>query len=89
MSIINSVNSNIKKDSKEVKSIIERLKELEYEGYKFEGAEGSFELLVRKELGLFKPSFKLIEYKVIIDKPSTTDKSATVTMKIKVFPPCI
>jgi 2-isopropylmalate synthase len=84
MSIINSVNPNIKKDSEEVKKIIEKLKELEYQGYQFEGAEGSFELLVRKELGLFKPSFKLIEYKVMIDKPSTTEKSATVAMKIKV-----
>lgn len=84
MSIINSVNPHIKKDSKEAKKIIERLKDLEYDGYQFEGAEGSFELLVRKELGLFKPSFKLIEYKVMIDKPSTTEKSATVAMKIKV-----
>lgn len=84
MSIINSVNPNIKKDSCEVKKIIERLKELEYQGYQFEGAEGSFELMVRKELGLFKPYFSLIEYKMMIDKPSTTDKSATVAMKIKV-----
>jgi 2-isopropylmalate synthase len=84
MSIINSLNPNIKKDSIEVKKIIERLKELEYQGYQFEGAEGSFELLVRKELGLFRPYFHLIEYKMMIDKPSTTDKSATVAMKIKV-----
>jgi 2-isopropylmalate synthase len=84
MSIINSLNPNIKKDSIEVKKIIERLKELEYQGYQFEGAEGSFELLVRKELGLFTPYFSLIEYKIMIDKPSTTDKSATATMKIKV-----
>lgn len=84
MSIINSVDPNIKKDSDQVKKIIERLKELEYQGYQFEGAEGSFELLVRKELGLFRPFFHLIEYKMMIDKPSTTDKSATVAMKIKV-----
>lgn len=84
MSIINKVDPKIKKDSEETKRIIKRLKQLEHDGYQFEGAEGSFELLVRKELGYFKPSFQLLEYKVMNDKPSNTDKSATVTMKIKV-----
>lgn len=84
MSIINKVDSRIKKDSEETKRIIKKLKQLECDGYQFEGAEGSFELLVRKELGHFKPSFQLIEYKVMIDNPSTTEKSATVAMKIRV-----
>ena len=84
MNIINTVDPRIKKDSEETKRIMERLKELEHQGYQFEGAESSFELLVRKELGLFKPSFELIEYKVMIDKPSTTERTATVAMKIKV-----
>ena len=34
----------ITKDSKEIQNITNRLKELEYEGYKFEGAEGTVEL---------------------------------------------
>lgn len=84
MSIVNKVEPKLKKDSEETKRIIKRLKQLEHDGYQFEGAEGSFELLVRKELGYFRPSFQLIEYKVMIDNPSTTDKSATVAMKIKV-----
>ncbi len=84
MSVINKIDPTIDKNSEKTKKIIKRLKELEHEGYQFEGAESSFELLVRKELGLFKPSFKLIEYKVITDEPSNTDKSAIVAMKIKV-----
>jgi len=63
---------------------MKRLKELEHMGYQFEGAEGSFELLVIKELGLFIPSFELVEYRVMIDEPIRTDRSSTVTMKIKV-----
>lgn len=84
ISTINKVDPNIKRDSEATKRIVQRLKELEYEGYQFEGAESSLELLVRKELGLFKPSFNLIEYKVIIDNPGITDKTALVVMKIMV-----
>ncbi|MDP4146665.1 MAG: citramalate synthase [Bacillota bacterium] len=84
MSVVNKVNPDIKKNSDETKQIVEKLKELEHEGYQFEGAESSFELLVRKELGLFKPSFELIEYKVITDKPSNTEYSASAVVKIMV-----
>lgn len=84
LSAIKKLNPNLDKNSEETKTIMKKLKELEYEGYQFEGAEGSFELLVRKELGKFKPSFELVEYKVIIDKPSNTDHSAAAMVKIKV-----
>jgi len=84
MSIINKVDHSVSKGSEATARIMERLKELEHMGYQFEGAEGSFELLVIKELGLFKPSFELVEYRVMIDQPSRTECSSTVTMKIKV-----
>lgn len=84
ISIIKRIKPKLSKNSDETKLILNKLKQLEYEGYQFEGAESSFELLVRKELGLFKPSFKLIEYKTIIDKPSTTDHSALATIKLMV-----
>lgn len=38
---------------------MDRIKELEYLGYQFEGAESSVKLLIRKELGLHKPFFTL------------------------------
>jgi len=84
MSIINKIDPTITKDSNAAARIMKRLKELEHMGYQFEGAEGSFELLVIKELGLFTPSFELVEYRVMIDEPIRTDRSSTVTMKIKV-----
>jgi 2-isopropylmalate synthase len=61
MSMINMVDSTITKDSSETKKIIERLKELEYEGYQYEGAESSFELVIRKILGKYKPFFELFQ----------------------------
>lgn len=84
MSMINKVNPDLTKNSKESDLILKRLKELEHDGYQFEGAESSFELLVRKELGMFKPSFELVEYKVDTINPSNTDHSATAITKIKV-----
>lgn len=55
---IHKVFPNVKKDGEEVKNVTKRLKQLEYEGYKFEGAEGTVELLIRKTIGKYKPFFK-------------------------------
>ena len=38
---IHKIFPNVKKDGDEVKKVTKRLKELEYEGYQFEGAEGT------------------------------------------------
>ncbi len=56
---------SLTKDSPLAAQVVARVKELEHEGYQFEGAEGSFELLVRKNLGKYKPFFDLHYYKVI------------------------
>ncbi len=45
------------KDSPEAKKIMAEIQRLEYEGYQFEAAEASFELLVQRVLGKFKPFF--------------------------------
>ncbi len=50
------------KGAPEVAKILSEVKRLESEGYEFEAAEASFELLVRRELGLSRPLFELQEY---------------------------
>ena len=50
------------KKSPEVGAIIEELKNRENAGYEYEAAEASFELLVRKKLGLYKPIAELNNY---------------------------
>ncbi len=84
VSLINKVEPSITRDSPETVKILERLKEMEFQGYQYEGAEGSFELIVRKELGKYKPSFELKEFKVIVDEPSLNDANSTAMIKIKV-----
>jgi 2-isopropylmalate synthase len=48
---------HFQKDSPETKKILTEIQRLEHEGYQFEAAEASFELLVQKLLGKFKPFF--------------------------------
>ncbi len=59
-------------DKNKVGRLMEKLKQLESEGYSFEGAESSFKLFVMKELGLREPMFSLIHFKVN-DEPSHAD----------------
>jgi 2-isopropylmalate synthase len=50
------------KRGEEVRRILDRVKERENDGYEYEAADGSFELLLRRELGLYQPEFRLLEY---------------------------
>jgi 2-isopropylmalate synthase len=60
---INKFDASIKKSDPVVAEIIKEVKEKEHQGYQFEGADGSFELLVRKAIGKYQPFFKLHYYK--------------------------
>ena len=53
MKMLLKIDPNLKKDSPQTKAIIQKLKDLEHKGYQFEAAQSSFELIVRKELGLY------------------------------------
>src|SRR5690606_21107376 len=64
---LQAVDPTLTKDSVETEQLINKLKELEHEGYQFEGAESSFRLLVRKHLGKYRPFFNLIYFKIIGD----------------------
>ena len=50
------------KGSEEAKAVLQRVKELENEGYSFEAAGGSLELLIRRELGRYEKAFELKEF---------------------------
>ena len=73
----------LEKDSEETKDILEKLKRLEYEGFLFEAAAASFELLVLKELGRWKPFFDIAHYK-IISSNEHGDNNATANAVVKV-----
>lgn len=56
--------------------ILERVQDLEHEGYQFEAAEASFDLLVRKVAGLYRAKFERVHYRVNVE---TNESGAPVT----------
>ena len=57
-----SMGFKIAKGSPEVAKVLNEVKQLEHEGFEFEAAEASFELLLRRLLGRHRPLFELDEY---------------------------
>jgi 2-isopropylmalate synthase len=73
------------KDSPETAKIVARLKQLEHEGYQFESADASFELMVLSVIGRFKPHFKLCMYRTSGEYPFPSgDESASAMLSIEV-----
>jgi 2-isopropylmalate synthase len=76
--------AKIAEDKKLAKKILTRVQELENEGYQFEAADASFDLLVRKIMGTYKPAFELIKYATKVEKRKGGDIVTEATVKLKV-----
>jgi len=75
----------VEEKSDKSRALLERVKELENEGYEFESADASFELLLLREFGQFQASFELLEYHVSIrHNPVKQYDSCEATVKIAV-----
>ena len=64
--------------------ILKEIKQLEHVGFQFEAADGSFEILVRKALDMYKASFKLESFRVIMEKREDGKVMTEATVKIHV-----
>src|SRR5436305_2931685 len=69
-------------DDDEAAAVVERVKELEHRGYHFEAADGSFELLLRKETGDYEPLFTLESWRAIVEKRADGRVETEATIKI-------
>ncbi|GAG00985.1 unnamed protein product, partial [marine sediment metagenome] len=71
-------------DPDAMKAVLERVQDMEHEGYQFEGAEASFSLLVEKILGRHKPYFDLKGFRVIseIDENGVERTEATIHVSV-------
>jgi 2-isopropylmalate synthase len=66
-------------------SVLSRVQDLENEGYQFEAAEASFDLLIRKETGKYRPFFQLISYRVNSEvDPHTPVPITEATVKLQI-----
>jgi 2-isopropylmalate synthase len=62
--------------------VVERVKQLEHRGFQFEAADGSLDLLIRKETGEYDPLFRLESFRVIVEKREDGKVQTEATIKI-------
>jgi 2-isopropylmalate synthase len=67
-----------------MQKILIRVQDLENEGYEFEAAEASFELLVQRAAGLYRPKFELLAYRVNIEAGRDGRPVTEATVKVRV-----
>ena len=66
---VRKLEPGVTRDHPVIAALANRLKALEAEGWQFEGADASFELLVRRELGRYQPLFRIEAYRVVSEHP--------------------
>jgi 2-isopropylmalate synthase len=77
-----AADAGIEIDDAAAAHVVERVKELEHRGYHYEAADGSFELLLRKETGEYEPLFTLESWRAIVEKRADGRVETEATIKI-------
>jgi len=67
----------------QIAAILGRVKDLENDGYHFEVADGSFELMLEREIGTYEPLFVLESFRVITDKLTDGRVETEATIKLR------
>ncbi len=73
-------------ESLDVHSVLEEIKELESQGFTFEGAEASVELMLRRTHPAYVPPFEMLDYKVMTLQRRRRGLTAEATVKVRVGP---
>ncbi|WP_372788428.1 citramalate synthase [Paraconexibacter sp.] len=74
--------AGIEMDDAAAQRAIDNVKELEARGYQFEAADGSFELLLHKQVGDYEPLFTLESWRTIVEQNAQGHVECTATIKI-------
>ncbi len=75
---------DLDRHKEKVEEILKKLKFMENEGYQFEAAEGSFELLIRKAVGEWKDYFTLEGFRVLVEKDETGLPRSEASIRVNV-----
>jgi len=73
---------DLEKDSPEVRQIFDTLKEAERDGYQYEGAEGSFELMMQRVMDKHGDSFDLKGFTVLVERTENHEMRSQATIKL-------
>ncbi len=85
LSKVETFGISLSKDNEKLQELLATLKDLENQGYQFEGAEGSLEVLARRAIGRLQPSFELVGFRVIVEKRQANESpisEATIMVKV-------
>jgi len=75
---------DLNKEDAKTKKILKLIQNLEHQGYHFEAAEASFELLMKRALKKYKRFFQLDGFRVVVEKISDKKITSEAIMKLKV-----
>jgi len=64
--------------------VLNQVQDLEHQGYEFEAAEASFDLLVKKAAGMYQPKFERLSYRVNVEVDAGGRPITEATVKIRV-----
>lgn len=64
--------------------ILNEVQDLENAGYEFEAAEGSFDIIVKKVVGTYKPWFERMAYRVNIEQGANGTPTTEATVKLRI-----
>lgn len=81
---VDELNLDVALSKDEARQVVKQIKELESQGFVFEGAEGSVELLVRRNRPDYKPPFELIDFMVVMEHRQGQGILAEATVKVRV-----
>ena len=76
--------SNLQHDSALMESVLKLVVDLENRGYQFEAAEASFDLLVQRVAGRFRPHFELLHYRVDVETLAGGETTTEATVKLRI-----
>ncbi|MFH1852555.1 MAG: citramalate synthase [Candidatus Neomarinimicrobiota bacterium] len=71
-------------DQSLIRRVVDQVKALEHEGFQFDGADASFELILRKQMGEFAPFFDVLDSRIHVSYSEDGHRMADATLKVRV-----
>ena len=76
--------ANLREDYVLARKILEKVQDMENQGYQFEAAEASFDLLVKKLMGTYKSFFQLHKYNIVVERDTAGNITTEASVKLSV-----
>jgi 2-isopropylmalate synthase len=78
------LNLDFDREHQKTKEVIEKIKDLEHQGYQFEGADATLELLLREAFEGLEEIFTLESFKMLVEKSANQSVVSEAIVKVKV-----